>query len=158
MDAEFEFHYWSQLPPELQLHILSFIEVKHLRHMTLCSRSMRTLVLSDTLWHNLYKRIFNTSVTERAAPVEDARPGMHIICPSLVQINPTDMESASWAEKFKAAVLQKKKLQAQWAAARERARMRKRRPNPPQSATADFAPLALALVDRVHPLSACYVQ
>ena len=272
MDAEFEFHYWSQLPPELQLHILSFIEVKNLRLMTRCNRSMRTLALSDTLWHNLYETIFNSpEIPDRVAPEDDdhhlpcrrpfgedydrlrkggprprdedydrlqkggprqrdddplpptgrarsrprdddddrlqrrrpaeddsrvqrrrpaeedddqlprrrpfgeddlpprrrtfddddgcaGRPRPDPPVAKAAKKDPEDMEGVSWAEKFKAAILQNKREQVQADAAVRRARMSKARREIPHSATADFARATLALVGRVHPPSACYVQ
>ena len=318
MDAEFEFHYWSQLPPELQLHILSFIEVKNLRLMTRCNRSMRTLALSDTLWHNLYETIFNSpEIPDRVAPEDDdhhlpcrrpfgedydrlrkggprprdedydrlqkggprqrdddddrlqkggprprgddrlpptgrgrprprdedydrlqkggprqrdddplpptgrarsrprdddddrlqrrrpaeddsrvqrrrpaeedddqlprrrpfgeddlpprrrtfddddgcaGRPRPDPPVAKAAKKDPEDMEGVSWAEKLKAAILQNKREQVQADAAVRRARMSKARREIPHSATADFARATLALVGRVHPPSACYVQ
>jgi len=56
------------------------------------------------------------------------------------KINLEDMEGGSWAEKFKAAILQNKREQVQADAAVRRARMSKYpRREIPYSATADFA-------------------
>src|SRR5688572_2216053 len=75
MDAEMKFERWMELPPELQVHILSYLALSDIPNVAVCSTYMRTLTLNDALWNSLRADICaNVPKPDTAPASNDSQP------------------------------------------------------------------------------------